>query len=128
MNTYNNLTLNSHNYMRNVIAELLSTLSVIGFNIYSIFEILNKTAFPIILALGSLTLTVVLIVIQLRKKTLINQQIKCEELKAKLTLAEIEKVQLETTQQNYIFNKEIEEEEKEKEKKDVISNVSPKQN
>lgn len=107
MNNYDTLNFNSHVNMRNIIADVFATLSLVSFNIYSLFEILNKTAFPIILALGSISLTVMMIIIQIRKKALLNKQIKCEELKAELTRAEIEKVRLETQKQDYDFLKEV---------------------
>lgn len=83
--SYSNLS------MKNSFFDIASVFSVNAFTGYTIFEIINSTAFPIILAIGSLVLTIILIVVQLRKLRLVSQQLKSE-------ILETEKKELELKQ------------------------------
>lgn len=79
--------------------DITTVFTLNGLNVYAIFEIINTKAFPIILAIGSLCLTIILIVVQLKKNKLINQQLKSELLETKKLEMEISNLQIEHNQQ-----------------------------
>lgn len=86
-----NKSYSNHHRMRNNIFEVATILSTVTFNGYTIVEILNSSAFPIILAVGSMILTTLLIIVQVRKLKLVKKQLRTEEL-------EIQKKELEIQQ------------------------------
>lgn len=69
--------------MRYSFYDIFTILTINGFNVYTIFEIINSKAFPIILALGSLALTILLIISQVKKNKLLTLQLKNEEIEIK---------------------------------------------
>ena len=79
--------------MRNNVFEIVTVLSTVSFNGYTLIEILNSSAFPIILALGSTILTTLLIIVQVRKLKLVKQQLKTEALEIQKKELEIKQLQ-----------------------------------
>ena len=68
----------SNLFMKNNLFDISTVLSTLALNGYTIFEIINSYIFPIILATGSLILTGLLIIVQVRKMKLVSQQLKSE--------------------------------------------------
>lgn len=79
--------------MRNNLFDIASVLTTITFNGYTIIEIVNSSAFPIILAVGSLILTIVLIIVQLKKLKLVKQQLKSEIIETQKKELELKQLQ-----------------------------------